>query len=211
MQYATKVSGSLRGWDLSASYFDGWEDVPHQSRALTISDAGMGTVRITPEHLKKQAVGGDVATVVRSFTVRGEAAYIRPDPLNGPNHFQYVLGVDRTFGDMMAAGGTFVLVQWIHTVLPEEFVASPVDFNYVFEKSTTVRVQRNLSALAQVAVEGLYEWARRGYYLQPAASYRFGANVRVEGFFDLLGGRATEFFGLFEQNRRVQFRVRYSF
>ena len=152
-----------------------------------------------------------MATVVRSFTVRSEAAYIRPDPLNGPNYFQYVVGVERTVGDMMAAGGTFVLVQWIHTVLPGDFAPTPLDFNYIFRKSTTVRVQRNLSAAAQVVVEGLYEWATEGYYVQPAASYRFGDHLRVEGFVDLLGGSASGFFGVYEQNKRVQFRVRYSF
>jgi hypothetical protein len=210
MQYATKVSGTVRGWDLSASYFDGWEDVPHQRRELTVSE-GTGTLRITPEYLRKRAVGGDVATVVGSFTVRGEAAYVHPDSPTEPNHFQYVLGVERTFGDLMARGGTFLLVQWVHTVLPADFVPPALDFNYLFQKSTTVRVQRNLSATVQVGVEGLYEWARRGYYVQPAASYKFGDHVRVEGFVDLLGGRPADFFGLYEQNKRVQFRVRYSF
>jgi uncharacterized protein DUF1302 len=211
MQYAAKVSGSARGWDLSASYFHGWEDVPHTSRELEIGGPGTGAVRITPENLKKQAVGGDFATVLGSFTVRGEAAYVDPDPLNGPNHVQYVLGVERTMGDMMAAGGTFLLVQWIHTVLPDDFNPAPLDFNYIFQKSTTVRVQRNLSATAQVVVEGLYEWATEGYYVQPSASYRFGDHVRVEGFVDVLGGEPTSFFGVYEQNKRVQFRVRYSF
>jgi hypothetical protein len=211
VQYATRVSGSVRGWDVSASYFDGWEDVPRLGRELAISGAGSGTVRITPEHLRKRAVGGDVATVVRSFTLRCETAYIRPDPLQGPDHVQYVLGVERTFGDMLGSGGTFLLVQWIHSVLPGDFVAPPLDFNYLFERATTVRVQHNVSAAAQVVVEGVYEWARDGYYVQPAASYRFGDNVRVEGLVDLLGGRATEFFGLFADNRRLQFRVRYSF
>jgi hypothetical protein len=68
-----------------------------------------------------------------------------------------------------------------------------------------------VTAVAQVVVEGLYEWARHGYYVQPGASYRFGDHVRVEGLVDLLGGRKTEFFGLFADNRRLQFRARYSF
>jgi hypothetical protein len=62
-----------------------------------------------------------------------------------------------------------------------------------------------------VVVEGLYEWAGQGYYVQPAASYRFGDHLRVEGFVDLLGGSSSQFFGIYEQNKRVQFRVRYSF
>jgi hypothetical protein len=211
MQYAARISASARGWDVSASYFDGWEDQPRFDMALSVGDAGTGTVRITPEHLRKRAVGGDVATVVRSFTVRAEAAYIRTDPLQGPDYVQYVLGVERTFGDMLGSGGTFLLVQWIQSIVPSNFVAAPLDFNYLFQKATTVRLQRNVTAVAQVAVEGLYEWERKGYYVQPAASYRFGDHVRVEGLIDLLGGRETEFFGLFADNRRLQVRMRYSF
>jgi hypothetical protein len=210
-QVAARVSGTVRGWDISGSYFDGWEDMPRFTTELSMTGAGTAAVRVWPEHLRKRAVGGDVATVVRSFTFRAESAYIRPDPVQGPNHVQYVLGAERTWGDMLSSGGTFALVQWIHTLLPDDFAAAPLDFNYLFRKSMTARVQHNVTASAQVAVEGLYEWERRGYYLQPSASHRFGDHLRVEGFVDLLGGREDAFFGLFEDNRRLQFRVRYSF
>jgi hypothetical protein len=173
--------------------------------------AGTFTLRITPENFPKRAVGGDVAKVVGPFTLRSEAAYTDSDPRQGPNYFQYVLGVERTFGDLLGSDGTFLLIQWIHSVLPSDFVASPLDFTYLFKKTTTLRVRRNLSTTAQVVVEGLYEWARKGYYVQPGASYKFGDNVRLEGFVDLLGGRETEFFGLFGDNKRLQVRLRYSF
>ena len=211
MQYATRVSASVRGWDVSASYFDGWEDQPRFGTELSLGAGGTGTVRITPEHLRKRAVGGDAATVVRSFTLRAEGAYIRPDPAQGPDYVQYVFGAERTIGDMLGRGGTFLLVQWIHSLVPENFVAPPLDFNYLFQRATTVRVQHNLTTAAQIVVEGLYEWKRRGYYIQPAASYRFGDHLRVEGFMDLLGGNEADFFGLFADNRRLQFRMRYSF
>jgi hypothetical protein len=211
MQYATRVSGSVRNWDLSASYFDGWDDVPRVGREASPSGAGGVTVRITPEHLRKRVIGGDVATVVGPFTVRAEAAHIRPDPRQSPHYFQYVLGAERTLGDMMGRGGTFVLVQWIQSVLPGEFNPSPLEFDYLFKKATMARVQHNVTTATQIGVEGLYEWERGGYYLQPSASYRLGGRVRVEALVDLLGGRKDEFFGLFAANKRVQSRVRYSF
>jgi hypothetical protein len=211
MQYATRLSGSVRGWDLSASYFDGWDDVPRFDTQVSISHPGTSTVRITPEHLRKRVVGGDVATVVGPFTVRAEAAHIRPHPRQGPQYFQYVLGAERTFGDMMASGGTFVLVQWIQSVLPGELDAGPLEFDYLFRKATMARLQHNVTVAFQFGMEGLYEWERGGYYLQPVASYRFGGRMRVEGLVDLLGGRQDEFFGLFGDNTRFQSRLRYSF
>jgi hypothetical protein len=211
MQYATRLSGSVRGWDVSASYFDGWDDVPRFGTEVSISDTGIGTVRIRPEHLRKRVVGGDVATVVGPFTVRAEAAHIKPDPRRGPQYFQYVFGMERTFGDMMGSGGTFVLAQWIQSVLPGGFAPGPLEFDYLFEKATMARVQHNLTVAVQIGVEGLYEWGRGGFYLQPVASYKFGAGVRVEALVDVLGGRETEFFGLFADNKRFQSRVRYSF
>jgi hypothetical protein len=211
MQYATRVSGSVRGWDLSGSYFDGWDDVPHFIAEASLSTGGVPTVRITPEHLRKRVAGGDVATVVGPFTLRGEAAHIRPHPRQGPQYFQYVLGAERTFGDMMAGGGTFVLVQWIQSVLPGEFEPAPLEFDYLFEKAVMARVQHNITSATQVVVEGLYERERRGYYLQPVVSHRLGDRVRLYASFDLLDGRQSEFFGLFGDNKRFQFRVRYSF
>lgn len=210
MQYASRVSGSVRGWDVSASYFDGWDDVPRVGREAIGGTAGV-SVRIAPEHLRKRAIGGDVAAVIGPFTVRAEGAHIRPDARQGPQYFQYVVGAERTFGDMMGGGGTFVLVQWIQSVLPADFDAPPLAFDYLFEKATMTRVQHNVTVALQLGVEGLYEWAGGGYYVQPSASYRFGGRVRVEGLVDLLGGREDEFFGLFGHNRRVQSRVRYSF
>jgi hypothetical protein len=210
LQYATRVSGSVRGWDVSASYFDGWDDVPRVGREVIGGSAGI-SVRIAPEHLRKRAIGGAVAPQIGPFTVRAEGAHIRPDAQQGPQYFQYVLGAERTVGDMMGSGGTFVLVQWIQSIVPADFDAPPLAFDYLFEKSTMARVQHNVTVALQLGVEGLYEWAGGGYYLQPSASYRFGGRVRVEGLVDLLGGREDEFFGLFGHNRRVQSRVRYSF
>ena len=211
VQYATRVSGSVHGWDVSASYFDGWGDVPHVGSEVSISSAGVAAMRIRPEHLRERMVGGDVATVVGPFTVRAEAAYITPDPQRGPEYFQYVIGAERTVGDLMAGGGTFVLVQWIQSVVPGTFQAAPLDFDYLFQKATMARVQHNITAAAQIGVEWLHEWERGGYYLQPSASYRFGGRVRIEALVDLLDGREGQFFGLFANNKRFQSRVRYSF
>jgi hypothetical protein len=178
---------------------------------VSISAAGVAEVRVRPQHLRQRAVGGDVATVVGPFTVRAEAAHIIPDPRRGPQYFQYVVGGERTFGDLMGRGGTFVLVQWIQSVLPGDFQAAPLDFDYLFQKATMARVQHNVTAAAQLGVEWLHEWERGGYYLQPSASYRFGGGVRIEALMDLLDGREDGFFGIFDRNKRVQFRVRYSF
>jgi hypothetical protein len=122
-----------------------------------------------------------------------------------------VLGAERTFGDMMAGGGTFVLVQWIQSVLPGDFEPAPLEFDYLFEKAVMARVQHNITSATQVVVEGLYERERRGYYLQPVVSHRLGDRIRLYASFDLLDGRQSEFFGLFANNKRFQFRVRYSF
>jgi hypothetical protein len=191
MQYATRVSGSVRGYDVSAMYFDGWNELPPFGR--------------------KRVIGGDVATVVGPYTLRAEGAHIRPDSRQGPDHFQYVVGAERSFGDLMGSGGTFVLAQWIQTVLPGGFTPAPFDFDYLFEQAAMLRVQHNVTAAVRFGAEGLYEFARGGYYLQPSVSYRFGGRVRTEALVDLLGGKQAEFFGMFATNKRVQLRVRYSF
>lgn len=210
-QLATRLSGTVRGWDVSVSYFDGWDHMPWMSREITPTGAASLSVRLNPEYRRKRSVGGDLATVVGPYTLRAEGAYLMPDPETGPDYAQYVLGVERTFGDLMGAGGTLVLLQWMHELAPDSFVPDPFDLRHLFQKSVTGRVQYNVTALAQVVVDGLYDLETDGYYVQPGASYQLGDHLRLEARVDLLGGSRSHFFGAFEENKRLQTLVRYRF
>ncbi|HEX6069917.1 MAG TPA: DUF1302 family protein [Longimicrobiaceae bacterium] len=210
-QLGARVSTTARGWDVSLSWFDGWDDLPATVRRVVPVSEEEVRVELRQTPSRKRALGGDLATTVGAYTIRAEGAYLMPDSLGGPDHFQYVVGVERFFGDPLAAGGTQLLAQWIQELTPRGFRPGPFDLNHVFRQAAMARAQRNMTTDLQLSVDGVYDFRTDGYYLQPGASWRLRDGLRIEGTVDLLGGSDEAFFGAFEGNRRLRTSVRYSF
>jgi hypothetical protein len=211
MQYAARASTTLQGWDLSLSYFDGWDDLPATEQRAEFVDAERAQVTILQQYPRRRAIGGDLATTLGPYSLRAEAAYLMPGELAGPDHFYYAAGVERFFGDPMAAGTTMVLTEWVQQLAPRDFEPSPFDLNHVFRKSLATRVQHNATTKLRLTAEGIYDFAVRGYYVHPGASYELFEGLRLETSVDVLGGRDASFFNAFAGNRRLQTAVRYSF
>jgi hypothetical protein len=211
VQYALRASASLRGWDVSASYFDGWDHQPTIHHE--VEHVGEGGIRIglRPRHHGRRAVGADLATTRGPYGLRAEAAYYMPAPDAAPKYFQYVAGVERFFGDPLAAGSTLLLVQWIQQVAPSGFDPGPFDLNHVFRRALMARVQHNLTPDVQLTTDGVHDFETRGYYLRPGATWRLAEGLRAEAFMDVMGGGERAFFGSFTGNRRLQTTLRYTF
>lgn len=210
-QYGGRLATTLWGWDFSVSYFDGWDDLPPSVPRVVPVDEEHVRVELVQAHSRRRALGGDLATTLGAYGVRAEAAYLMPDSLGGPDYLQYVLGVDRVFGDPLGARSTLLLVQWIQEITPRDFRPGPFDLNHVFRRSLMVRAQHNLTSDLQLRADGVYDWRTRGYYVQPGASYRLWERLQVQGSMDLLGGPDQAFFGVFAGNRRFRTSLRYSF
>jgi hypothetical protein len=210
-QYGAKVSTTARGWDLSLSWFDGWDDLPATVQRLAPVSEDEVRVELHQTPSRRRALGGDVATTVGAYSIRAEGAYLMADSLGGPDYFQYVVGLERFFGDPLAAGGTQLLAQWIQEITPRGFRPGPFDLNHVFRRAAMARLQHNATTDLQLSVDGVYDFRTDGYYLQPGASWRLRDGLRIEGTLDLLGGGQEAFFGAFAGNRRLRTSVRYSF
>ena len=210
-QFGARISTTARGWDLSLSWFDGWDDLPATvTRVMPVSEEEV-LVQLQQRASRRRALGGDLATTFGAYTLRAEAAYLRPDSLGGPDHLQYVVGLERFLGDPLAAGGTQLLAQWIQAITPRDFRPGPFDLNHVFRRAAMARVQHNATGDLQISLDGVYDFRTAGYYVQPGASWRARDGLRVEATLDLLGGGEDAFFGAFAGNRRIRTRLRYSF
>jgi len=74
VQVATRLRTTLGGWDLSASYYHGFESVP-EFRASTVEGAsGARIPRLTPVFPRIDAVGTDFSTAIGGIEVHGEGA-----------------------------------------------------------------------------------------------------------------------------------------
>jgi hypothetical protein len=211
VQLGARLSATVHGWDLSASWFRGWDDLPATRQRVVPVSEGEVRVELEQVYVRRSGLGADLATTLGAYTLRAEAAYLMPDSLGGPNHLQYVVGAERMFGDAMGAGGSLVLVQWIQELTPRGFRPGPFDLNHVFRAAAMVRAQHNLTSDLQLSADGVYDLRAEGYYLQPGASYRVRDGLRLEASLDLLGGGEEAFFGAFAGNRRLLTSLRYDF
>ena len=210
-QFGARVSTTAHGWDLSLSWFDGWDDLPATTqRVVPVSEEEV-RVELRQMPSRRQALGGDLATTLGAYTIRAEGAYLMTDSLGGPDHIQYVIGLERFFGDPLGAGSTQVLAQWIQELTPRGFRPGPFDLNHVFRRAAMARAQHNVTTNLQLSADGVYDFRTESYYLQPGASWRVRDGLRIEGTLDLLDGGDEAFFGAFAGNRRFRTSVRYSF
>lgn len=98
--WAGRVEISTGPIDGSISYYRGYKTLPGFDHRLTTAG-----ILLNPTAYRMQVIGMDFSTALWNFGLRGEAGYKIPE-LSGndykyipPAHFQYVAGVDRTWGD----------------------------------------------------------------------------------------------------------------
>ncbi|NOX87989.1 MAG: hypothetical protein GXO77_03115 [Calditrichaeota bacterium] len=219
-QYALKLSGTARGWDFSVSWFDGFDDLPSIHTA-TVVDSAFTSALITlqPKYHRRRAIGADFATAFNRLGVRGEAAYYLTEDWNGVDpdvddpYLQYVLGLDYTFRDVLPGKDLFILLQWVQEVQTpnRNTVYRETDLNHLFRKSIIGKADLSLGDFTKLTVEGVGNLATDDWWIRPGLEWAATDGVKLLITADLLGGVDNSFFGSFRDNRRLQFRLKYSF
>lgn len=219
-QYAVKLSGIYKGWDFSVSWFDGFDDLPALPTE-TMVDSGFTSADIIlqPRYYRRRAIGADAATTVGSIGLRGEAAYYLTEDWGGTDpaiddpYLQYVLGVDRTFSDLLPDKDLFVLLQWVQEVqIPDrQTVYRITDLNHVFRKSLMGKADLSFGEYTKFIIEGVFNVDNEDWWVQLGLDESIVDGVNLYALIDLLGGPQDSFFGMFKDNRRAQVKLKYSF
>ena len=96
-QYALRAKTTVQGWDLSVSYFDGYNDVARPSLLLD----RLGRPELVRLHYDKiRVVGADFATTWGKVGLHGEFAHTTTDSGRDEDYIQYVVGLDYTWADV---------------------------------------------------------------------------------------------------------------
>lgn len=219
-QYAVRLAGTVAGWDISLSWFDGYDDLPalHET---AVPDPARGTVAITvaPRYHWRRAVGGDLATTLGPVGVRGEAAYYLTEDWNGQDpaiddpYVHVVAGADYTVRGLPGDRDLFLTAEWSREFqTPDRNTTySVTDLNHIFRSAVLGRAELHLGAFSTLALDGAYDLAGDGWYARPGLEWSFADGLVLDARLDLPGGSADSYFGRFRDNRRGQVRVRYSF
>lgn len=215
-QFATKLSATLSGWDVSVSYYSGRNDLPvfHQTQSLSRDTL---LITLQPQYHRRKIIGADFSTTLGKVGLRGEGAYYFTEDPDGKDpeiddpYFQYVIGLDRTFGNLMGENDLSVLIQWIQEIPKNSTSRRKDDLNHIFQKSITARFEYELGEFSRLTMEAAYNIKGNDYYLRPKFSHDItdGVSLHIIGY--ILGGNSDTFFGSFRDNKRAQVRVKYSF
>ena len=226
VQFAARVRTTVAGWDLSASYYEGFDDVPQFRAASVQSPSGTAVASLTPVFARIRAVGADFSTTVRGIEVHGEAA-VKFTPKNGrEDRFQSIGGFTYTWDGLgfqwldavsltLEYAGEIALRIRDPSILPsgggDSALGDLLAFN-AFQNTASGRLLLKVSEDTQIKLTGNLNFAGpTSYYAQVALAHRFTDAFQAEAGLDFLGGDARSFWGRWASNDRIFVVLRYLF
>jgi hypothetical protein len=190
------------GYDLSLSYFDGFNHVPE-----LIADP----VSIAPSVLLVRSfgplrtIGGDASVPLRWFTVKGEAAYFRSDSTIADNVVIYVIQLERQSGELSLVGG------YAGEVVTEDRSSQIFSPERGLTRSFLGRASYTIDANRSVSLEAAVRHNGDGLWLKGEYSQARGAHWRATLAGTFIAGAEDDFFGQYNRNSHVLATLRYSF
>jgi hypothetical protein len=224
-QYAARLRTTVAGWDVSVSYYDGFDHTLSFRQSAFQVAPGVFIPRLTPVYSRVKVPGLDFSTTFGKLEVHGEGAF-RLIESNGRDHrFQGIAGVNYTqdVGLRWLDQMIFVVEYGRETVLRRirhsgviEKDKSPLvgDLlaNSGFRDAIVGRIQAKLTEDTSLKLSGIADLAvTPSYYVQFKGNHRITDAVHVEAGLDFLTGKPDTFWGRWRNNDRFFLVLRYLF
>jgi len=226
MQYAARLRATVSGWDFSASYYEGFEDLPAFRQSTAVVAPGVVVPRFTPVYTRIRAAGADFSTTWRGFEFHGEGAFTFVQSNGRRDDFQGIAGFNRTWDGLglrwlervtfiLEYAREFALGSVRDSTIVEAGGASQVGdllADNAFRDTVVGRLKLDVSDDTQVQLTGLLDLTQSpSYYVKLNVSHRLSAAWLVEAGLDLMGGARDTFWGRWRDNDRFSFLLRYLF
>ena len=226
IQYAARVRTTVRGVDVSASYYDGFEHVPILRVSPVAVAPGVTVPQFTPVYTRVKVPGLDVSTTYGNFELHAETA-ARFAESNGPeDRWQGVAGLNYTWDAPLPGVDQIVFVAEyareiiLHArrnsnLLPLDGVPGLGDLisSRVFREAFIGRAAVKLSEDTQVKLTTILDFdSAPNAYVQPKVFHRLTDALHLEGGLDLFAaGPEDSHWGRYRRNNRVFVLVKYFF
>jgi hypothetical protein len=225
MQYAARLHGTLAGWDVSVSYYDGFKSTPAFRESSIAVAPGIELPRLTPVFTRIRAPGVDWSTTFAKLEFHGEAV-ARFATANGrDDRFQGIVGINYTWdalGLPWLDAVTAILEYGRETVLAthDRTILKPGDAGVVgdliadnaFRDALVGRVELKLTEDTRVKLMEIVDLATTpSHYTQVKLAQRLGDAWSFETGVDVLSGGRRTFWGRWRDNDRVFFWLKYLF
>ncbi|MGH7391760.1 MAG: hypothetical protein ACREM3_20240 [Candidatus Rokuibacteriota bacterium] len=226
MQYAARLKATVGGWDLSLSYYDGFDDIPAFRASPATVAPGAVVPRFTPVYTRVRVAGADFSTTWRGFEFHGEGAFTSVQSNGRQDDFQGIVGFSHTWDGLgwRWLERTTLLLEYARQVLlgpvRDPTILKAGDSNQVgdlladnaFRDTVVGRLRLDVDDETQVELAGLLDLTRSpSYYAQLKVSHRLRAAWFVEAGLDVMGGAGDTFWGRWRDNDRFFFLLKYYF
>ena len=226
IQYAARVRTTVRGVDVSASYYDGFEHLPILRVSSLPVAPGASIPLFTPVYTRVKVPGLDVSTTWGKFELHAETAARFVESKGPEDRWQGVAGLNYTWDTPLPGiEQIVVLAEYareiiLHTRRNSEFV--PLDgvpglgdllSSRIFREAFIGRALVKLSEDTQVKLTTVVDFdSAPNAYVQPKVTHRLTDALQVEGGLDLFAaGPADSHWGRYRKNNRVFVFVKYFF
>lgn len=185
-----------RGYELSASFFEGFNHLPSFDLSLA------GVTRFFP---RLRMYGADAAVPLRWVTLKGEAGYFTSSDRRTDEFLLYVMQLERQQGEWSFVGG--YAGEYVTARRNPLFFAPDrgIARTFLGRASYTIDARRSVAAEAAVRQSG------KGAYVKGEYSQTFGQHWRATAGFVWLGGNQGDFLGQYSRNSHFTLALRYSF
>ena len=225
IQYAVRLRTTVGGWDVSASYYDGFENTPAYRQSFVAVAPGVTIPRLTPVFTRVKVPGVDVSTTFGRLEFHAEAAarFVvsngRDDRFQGIAGFNYTQDVGLRWLDQLL----FVVEYSRETILRHIRHSDIIDkdnsplvgdllSDTAFRDAIVGRVQATLTQDTVVRLSGAADLAvTPSYYVQLKGFHRVTDAFQVEAGLDFLTGNRETFWGRWRNNDRFFLALRYLF
>ncbi len=200
-QYGLRWNVLAPGFELSLSYFDGFNHLPLFAQPLS----GGPLVALQRSYAPIRMAGGDAAVPLRWFTIKGEMAVFVTPSDHADDVVVYVVQFERQSGELSLVGG------YAGEVVTER--RSTFDFapDRGLTRAFLGRAGYTINATSDVAVEAALRQNLDGVWVKAHYSEAFGDHWRVTFSGAVIAGDEQDFIGQYHRNSHLIATLRYSF
>lgn len=212
IQVGLRAKKSIAGWDLSLSYFDGFDTMP-VVRLTTSTSA-------RPVFNRMRVVGADFSTTSGKLEYHGEWAWRLYESGRASSIFPIVLGGMYTWDEdwVKAIGLEQIIFNFeyardftLHHRDNPNFRESGV-FTRPFRESILTRVALKFDENNELHISGNPNfYGHNNYFLQPKFIHKFSDSLKMEGGWELFWGSQNSFWGKWKRNDRTFVLLTYLF
>ena len=222
MQYAGRLRGTVAGWDLSLSYFEGFEATPVIRQTTVAVAPGVEVPLLTPVFTRMRVAGSDFSTTFGKLEVHGEAAakFVVRDGRD--DRLQGIVGVNYVWDELGLRWleRIHVIVEYARqeifasashsNVLPQNEV--PTLPNNAFTDAMIFRLLFHFNEATQVEAGGTVNLVGSpNYYVKVALTHKVTDAFHVTAGLDFFGGAQDTFWGHWRDNDRFYCSLKYFF